>query len=329
MMRILGVCGGNGVMLGALKKQLVGNIEPRSAFQTPQNAQWRANFGDTPLLRTLENAQKAKLGPIDVIIGHPDCGHSSILSFSRAKSLGKPQENASMECFTGSIALFRPRVFIMENLPKLRDTFPELEAAFEGYHLKYICTSVTAFGNSQKNRVRLLLVGALNKKDLRKFTLSRKYRNWELKSTGILLKGLEEESLDTAHVREAHDTHITLYAGYKIPISSIQQEWLTKRAGDTRWKVEGRNFTTAPGVYRNLKDKPPNTVRKGNREFNPQGLMMSPRERARIQGIPDSFRIWMDPDRINYSINKGRVTVTKCPPHEVSKWIRKSLRKLK
>jgi asparagine synthase (glutamine-hydrolysing) len=46
-----------------------------------------------------------------------------------------------------------------------------------------------------------------------------------------------------------------------------------------------------PGVYRNLANEYPLTARKQNRQFNSLGYIMSPRELARIQGLPDDFKI--------------------------------------
>ena len=56
---------------------------------------------------------------------------------------------------------------------------------------------------------------------------------------------------------------------------------------------------------------------------------MTPRELARIQNIPDSFKIYMDIKNPIYWINKGRTTVTKCPPYDIGKWFYNQLIKIK
>ena len=55
---------------------------------------------------------------------------------------------------------------------------------------------------------------------------------------------------------------------------------------------------------------------------------MSPRELAIIQGIPKKFKIYMDLNRKTFCINKGRTTVTKTPPMEISRWFYKQLKKV-
>ena len=47
-LQVLGVNGGNGIILHPFKNQLIRNIEPRGVFKTPGNAQWKLNFKDIP-----------------------------------------------------------------------------------------------------------------------------------------------------------------------------------------------------------------------------------------------------------------------------------------
>ena len=90
-LRVLGVCGAQGALLHPIKKYLIGNVEPRSVFWTPKNEQWVSNFGDIPLLRSIEDLEEKTSSHIDVILGSPSCGHSSVFSYSRKKTLGKPR----------------------------------------------------------------------------------------------------------------------------------------------------------------------------------------------------------------------------------------------
>lgn len=327
-MRILGVCGGNGVFLYAMREHVVGNIEPRSVFKFKDHAQWRANFGG---FWHYDINQVPVCNELDAIIGHPDCGHSSVLSYSRKKTLGDAKENHSLAIYIESVSKYRPKMFVLENLSKLRQTFGKeaLEESFKGYKLKWVDLSCDQVGNSQVSRKRLVIFGIRKDLDVKTiWPFIRLPRNPE-KPQPIekLLKGCKQEGI-TGNIREGHDTVITLYGGFKISARQLQEEWLGPRINDRRWKVEGRRFTTAPGVYRNRKGDFPATVRKSNREFTPNGLMMSPRERARIQGLPDTFVIYHE-DASSYWINKGRFTVTKTPPYEFSVWVNKILTNLK
>lgn len=333
-MQVLGVNAGNGVILYPFKSKVVGNIELRSVFHTVGNYQWGLNFGDIPLIRKL-NADLSNLPNIpnvSIIISHPDCGHSSVLAYSRAKKFGNPKENKSLTLFFKSVSYYNPELFLMENLTALIDNYGEkdLIAALPNYNLVFHHISVSELGNSQINRKRFLLIGV--RKDLPKF-ISKVFGNIysinELQNSGELIKGLEILNPDIGHIREDENDVITLYAGYKDVIKNIRNEWITTRAKAKRWTTPNNNFSTAPGVYKNLEFDYPATVRPTNRQYNHRGEMMSPRELARIQGIPDTFKLYYDTNKHKYCINKGRVTVTKTPPLEVSEWFYKQVMKIK
>jgi site-specific DNA-cytosine methylase len=322
-MKILGVCGGNGVILYPMRGDLIGNIEPRNVFYTPGELQWRLNFDQVPFYKKYEPG----LNP-DVIIGAPNCGHSSVLSYSRIKKLSDPRDDESMTLYLKAIEECRPKVFLMENLSKLLEeiTQDDLKTLFPEYKLIFHEHSVWEWGNSQKNRVRLVIIGV--RRDYKQYydLFSRVYPVNEHKTCKQLTNGLEYGKI--GHIRESINSRITLYAGFKTSAAEIQEGWL--KNDWTRWQVTGRNFGTAPGVYRNLEGGHPNTARKANRQYNPEGLMMTPRELARIQGVPDNFEIAWDlklrPE--GFWINKGRLTVTKCPPMEIAIWFKELLQQM-
>ena len=206
----------------------------------------------------------------------------------------------------------------MENLPAMLKTISrsELREYFGDYKLLFIEQPVTAWGNSQKTRVRLLVIGV--KRGINGLIKEiKQLPGGEVKTAGELIEGLIYG--ENGHFREDIKTRITLYAGKKMSLEDIRDEWL--RRGVSRWEVTDRRFFTAPGVYLNLKGRHPATARKANRQFNHEGLTMSPRELARIQGVPDTFHIWIDESRLGYCINKGRATVTKTPPYEIGQWL--------
>lgn len=325
-LKVLAVCGGNGVICHPFKDNLIANIEPRTAFKTPGNVQWTANFGKIPIFTSLEAFIKVFTSKpdVDVLIGAPDCGHSSVLSYSRLKGLSNPRDNKSLTMFLQSIKMFNPTIFMMENLPAMLKTISksELQEFFGDYKLIFHEASVSEWGNSQKTRIRLVLVGLKKGENLKKAFFKIKPMGAP-QYAGELLKGLVYG--ENGHFREDIDTKITLYAGKKMTLREIQQEWLKR--GVSRWEVNDRVFLTAPGVYLNLANRFPSTARKANRQFNHEGLMMSPRELARIQGVPDSFIIHFEENRLGFWINKGRVSVTKCPPYEIGLWLRACISK--
>lgn len=331
-MDILGVNGGNGVILFPFRKQLIANIEPRSLFKTPHNIQWKSNFGDIPLINEASfdkcwiKYDDLCLNNPDVIVGAPDCGDSSILSYSRRKKLGNPRENLSLLLYIEFVNHLLPKVFMMENLPKLLETISkeDFDTLFSQYDLIYHTCSVGKWGNSQLSRVRLVVVGIrrdIVTKELKR-ALSKPYKVRSIKYAGVLVSNLGNS---TGQDTEDIESTITLYAGYKDKISNIAREWETRLKGKKRWTVEGRKFSTAPGVYRNVEFDYPATARKANRQFNHKGGMMSPRELAKIQGVPNNFIIYSEKARLNFWINKGRTSITKTPPMEIPRWLKLQL----
>ena len=332
-MKILGINAGNGVLIYPMRKYLIGNVEIRPVFKLPNDEQWKLNFGNIPLIT--DPVQMTRFTNVDVICGAPNCGHSSMLAYSRAKKLSDPMKDESFELYMISLKLLMPKVFMMENLPKTLDIISENVwiSSFPDYELIFHILPVTEWGNSQKTRKRLLIIGL--KKDHFKADIFQArdhflniYKVKEIKTCETLSIGLDEEDWDTGHIREDIDDIITMYSGYKISLREAQQFWL-QNSKLKRWPVNDRKFTTAPGVYRNLADGYPAVARKANRQFNPQGLQMSPRELARIQNIPDTFKIYMDHNRKTFSINKGRTTVSKSPPYDIGRWFYKQLLKVK
>lgn len=334
-LKVFGVCCGNGVILQPFLNskyfEVLGGMEIRPIFKTPANIQWRLNF-KSYLFTTPELPQ---IGP-DVIVGAPDCGHSSVLALSRAKKFGNARENKSLTLYFEAVRKYRPKYFLFENLPAILKQIPKEDffKIFDGYRLKFIDGSVSQFGNSQKSRKRLIIIGINSEKvgprirTSRNFKLPKQellhlYTVKELESSLGSLNDAQNEQL--CNIREDNNTIITMFGGFKISLKDAQKRWNTELKGKRRWPTGEQKMVNAPGVYRNLPDSYPLTVRKGNREFNSKGLMMSPRERARIMGIPDSFHIWYDPDKKTQCINKGRITVTKTIPVEVITWYKKCL----
>lgn len=327
-MKVIGLNGGNGVMLYPFKRYLIKNIEPRSVFYTKGNVQWKLNFGDIPMEYEVKQWPEA-----DVVIGHPDCGHSSVLSYSRKKTLGKPEENESLNLYIKGVRIMQPPIFLMENLPKLLSTYDksDWEGLFPQYNLKFIEGSVSKFGNSQKTRNRLLIIG-FNREKLGgqlhtlQYHFSQIYKVKEILPANVLIKGLKHEDPSIGNIREDINNIITMYAGFKISLKDAQKQWLSNQ-NTRRWVVQGKKFSTAPAVYINRRGDLPMVARKANRQFNHRGLQLTPRELARIQGVPDKFKIYIDTENPIYWINKGRATVTKTPPYEIGKWFYKQLKK--
>ena len=323
--KILGISSGNGVMLYPFKEYLIGNIECRSDYLSKgQSLQWQANFDGIPYSRTLLDIDI----PVDVIIGHPKCGSSSVFALSRGKKFTSHVGEPSLELYIQAVNKYRPKLFFLENLPRLLETMPEkeLKAQMKGYSFMYWTGSVSEFGNSQVSRKRMLVIGLRNdyNTERRRKTLSRIHVPIEPRNTETLLQNLPSNGHWTEDIEEV----ITMYAGFKIRLDDAKDYW-NRKPELRHWPCKpGSNMGTAPGVYINRAKDLPLTVRKTNRQFNPEGIQMTPRELARIQGVPDKF-LFAKMETEKASINKGRITVANTPPMEIAYWIYDRLKMLK
>lgn len=323
-LRVMGISAGNGTVLYPFRNNLIMNIEVRGVYKTPDDRQWYINF-DCPLSNKFSKLYASSLVKPDIIIGHPSCGNSSVLAYSRGKKLTDPSQDPSMNLFVKGIEHLKPKIFLFENLSAfLKMMNPE--EMFPGYKLKYIQGSVSKFGNSQITRKRLVIIGIRD--DLKRVSSS----DFELPSKDSLhLKLVKELQVDLnnqeatfCNIREDIDKEIAIFGGEKLTYRQIRK-WWRNNPTKKRFSTGEDKMKNAPGVYRNLLDDYPLTVRKGNREFNPEGMVMTPRERAKIMGVPDKFLFYHNPKSLIYTINKANVTVTKCFPYEISLWFKKCL----
>ena len=153
-MNILGICAGQGGLLFPFRKHLLGNIEPRTVFHTNCESQWKANFKDIPFYKGYNLPEFDE--KVDVILSSPDCGMSSIMRLSKVKELGKPKDNRSLNLVIEGINYYKPKIFLIENLPRLLSLLPNeyLHEAFKDYKLIFHERSVSDYGNSQVSRKR-------------------------------------------------------------------------------------------------------------------------------------------------------------------------------
>lgn len=342
-LNVLGVCNGQGIGLYtfhiAPRFNVLGNIEPRGEYFSPKNEQWEENFKGIPLWRNLDSIESKVKSQLrydtDIIIGNPKCGGNSILRLSKNKSFKCSKEikqEISLTTFIKSVDEFNPKIFLMENLPKLLENIDEEEwqyLIFPNYDLGFWVGSVNEFGNSQNSRVRLIIFGV--RKDCQEFNIMQFIKIYpvrELRSTRELLNGLE--NTNRGNVREEKTKTLAMYdyrkGLKKLSVEEIQKLWQNDFNLEYKWPIKSKTMNTLPGVYRNRDDSYPMTARKADRQFKENGLPMSPRELARIMGIPDSFKIYVGPNE-QYWINKGRLIVTQTFPYEIGLWFKRTIQK--
>ena len=330
-MNVLGVCAGQGALLFPFRKHLIGNIEVRGVFHTPGEEQWKANFGDIPFYKGYNLPQFEER--VDVIISSPDCGASSIMRLSKVKELGNPKDNRSLNLVTAAILEYKPKIFLIENLPRLlsllsRDFF---EKTFKDYKLIFHERSVSDYGNSQVSRKRLIIIG-VHKKTGKKY-LNAFNEVFQVKTPTITRELLFESPYGSNYNIPIEKT-LAMYDYRKLPakknltVRKIQLLWNSDFKNEKKWPIKTAKMSTLPGVYRLELDKAPLTLRPADRQFRPDGYPLGILDFKAIMGFPKAYKIFMDEGNYLYWLNKARYTIAKGSVYEISVWFKRCLKKV-
>lgn len=324
--KILGVSAGGGALLYPFRDHIIANVEPRAAFHMPGEHQWHLNFRGVPLFRDhLDDDWKP-----DIIVSSPDCGASSIMRLSKAKKLGNPQKNKSLDLVIEAINKYKPSVFLIENLPRMLDLLPKdfFKEIFPDYRMVYHCHSVLEFGNSQKSRKRLIIIGIArsNSRDLRR-AFNKVYKITQPKT----VKELLADKRNPLNYNIPLDKTLAMYDYRKLPdrttltVKQIRRLWRKDFREEYKWPIKTAQMKTLPGVYRLRENSYPLTVRPADRQFRPDGLPLGVEDYKAIMGFPPSFKIYMDEKNYLYYLNKARITLCKGSVYEVGLWFKKCL----
>ena len=330
-LKVLGVCAGQGALLFPFRKHLIGNIEIRGVFHTPGEEQWKANFGDIPFHKgfCLQEFDKK----VDIILSSPDCGHSSVMRLSKVKELGNPKDNRSLNLVIAAILEYKPKIFLIENLPRLlsllsRDFF---EKTFKDYKLIFHERSVSDYGNSQVSRKRLIILGVHKK-------TGKKYLNafdevFQVK-TPKLTRDLLFVSPYGSNYNIPIEKTLAMYDYRKLPekknltVEKIQVLWNSAFKNEKKWPIKTAKMSTLPGVYRLELDNAPLTLRPADRQFRPDGYPLGILDFKAIMGFPKAYKIFMDEGNYLYWLNKARYTIAKGSVYEISVWFKRCLKKV-
>lgn len=339
---LLGVSAGQGALLfpfiKSKKYKLLGNIEPRGVFHTNCESQWKANFKDIPFYKgyCLQEFDEK----VDIIISSPDCGASSIMRLSKVKELGKPKDNRSLNLVIEGINYYKPKIFLIENLPRLLSLLPNkyLQEAFKDYKLIFHERSVSDYGNSQVSRKRLVIVG-VHKKTGKKY-LDAFNEVFQVK-TPTITRNLLNDYQNPLNYNIPLDKTLAMYDYRKLPkkknltVKKIQLLWNSDFKDEKKWPIKTAKMSTLPGVYRLEYDKPPLTLRPADRQFRPDGYPLGIEDFKAIMGFPDKFKIYLhkngntfedDFKDYHYWLNKARYTIAKGSVYEVGIWFKRCLK---
>lgn len=328
-MNILGVCAGQGALLFPFRKHLIGNIEVRGIFHTPGEEQWKANFGNIPFYKgfCLQEFDEK----VDIIISSPDCGASSVMRLSKVKELGNPKDNRSLNLVTAAILEYKPKIFLIENLPRLLSLLPKdfFEETFKDYKLVFHERSVSDYGNSQVSRKRLIIIG-VHKKTGKKY-LNAFNEVFQVK-TPKLTRDLLSVSPYGSNYNIPIEKTLAMYDYRKLPekknltVEKIQVLWNSAFKNEKKWPIKTAKMSTLPGVYRLELDKPPLTLRPADRQFRPDGYPLGILDFKAIMGFPKAYKIFMDEGNYLYWLNKARYTIAKGSVFEIAIWFKRCLK---
>lgn len=328
-MNVLGVCAGQGALLFPFRKHLIGNIEIRGVFHTPGEEQWKTNFGDIPFYKgfCLQEFDEK----VDIIISSPDCGASSIMRLSKVKELGNPKDNRSLNLVTAAILEYKPKIFLIENLPRLLSLLPceFFEETFKDYKLIFHERSVSEYGNSQVSRKRLIIIGVHKK-------TGKKYLNafdevFQVK-TPTITRNLLNDYQNPLNYNIPIEKTLAMYDYRKLPekknltVRKIQLLWNSDFKNEKKWPIKTAKMSTLPGVYRLELDKPPLTLRPADRQFRPDGYPLGINDFKAIMGFPKQFKIYIDQENYLYWLNKARYTIAKGSVFEIAIWFKRCLK---
>lgn len=328
-LKVLGVSAGAGILLFPFRKNLIANIETRGVFYTKGLEQWKLNFGGIPYYKD-ETFPDCKP---DIIFSSPDCGASSIMRLSKVKELGNPQENKSLNLVIQSILHYKPKIFLIENLPRLLSLLPKeyLQKTFEDYKLIFHERSVSDYGNSQVSRKRLVIVG-IHKKTGKKY-LNAFNEVFQVKTPTITRELLFESPYGSNYNIPIEKT-LAMYDYRKLPakknltVRKIQLLWNSDFKNEKKWPIKTAKMSTLPGVYRLELDKAPLTLRPADRQFRPDGYPLGILDFKAIMGFPKAYKIFMDEGNYLYWLNKARYTIAKGSVYEISVWFKRCLKKV-
>lgn len=328
-MNVLGVCAGQGALLFPFRKHLIGNIEVRGVFHTPGEEQWKANFGNIPFYKgfCLQEFDEK----VDIIISSPDCGASSVMRLSKVKELGNPKDNRSLNLVTAAILEYKPKIFLIENLPRLLSLLPKdfFEETFKDYKLVFHERSVSDYGNSQVSRKRLIVIG-VHKKTGKKY-LNAFNEVFQVK-TPKLTRDLLSVSPYGSNYNIPIEKTLAMYDYRKLPekknltVEKIQVLWNSAFKNEKKWPIKTAKMSTLPGVYRLELDKPPLTLRPADRQFRPDGYPLGILDFKAIMGFPKAYKIFMDEGNYLYWLNKARYTIAKGSVFEIAIWFKRCLK---
>lgn len=236
-------------------------------------------------------------GKVDVVFGHPECGKYSQMNNNNKNFRSQLEDPGDILRFIDAVATLRPKFFVMDDLPKSFIAVPMEEYAkrLPDYDLFPEWISNYHYGNVQKNRRRMFMVGALKSQ---RFA----FRPGEFEHNNTV-KSVIEDLLPARTLGKVpnHDKHTTKDVSAKAghlrkrddrPTWGEVAAFFKDKPGGyvLPYVAEDGSRKTRPGTYKGHWEAHAHVLDGGSPAIHPKrGLPYTIRERARIQGFPDDF----------------------------------------
>jgi len=310
-MKAIGItCGIGSMLVGARAAgfKIEGNVEWRRYYHREDSEGRNTFLNNYPGAIFPNNVDEMSMDDIErfmgveLALGHPECGNFSNLRADKTSQITDPSD---IPLFVDLVAKFKPRFFVMDDLPKSFIAFPmkEYSDRLPEYDLFPEWISNYHYGNPQKWRKRMFMIGAL-KEERWAFRAGEKAEGGAkvMDVIGDLCTpdGKFEHSQAPNHREHVTEELCTRAIGLNEPgvtatWGDMRDYFLSEKPGTVMkyYHRETGEVKTRFGLARTYWDGHSHVLTGLNPTIHPlTGLPFSIRERARIQGFPDDFTFY-------------------------------------
>lgn len=272
-MRVIGIEANVGSLLypwAEAGHEVVGNYDSRPIVN---DKNFGLNFPGVPLFNTIKELHEY-IDDTDVIMSQPSC--------SKYSPLSRKAKDSYSECVNLAYwySLIKPKFFIIESKLDYIYEMPLVDGY--KYHLEWV--SNYHYGNTQSGRNRLWIIGVRDDIDWKFFSNEKEHSN----TVESVLDGLP--NTDIPEIDHIHE--------YKPFLKDSQKgEYLSLEEAFKMLKRDGKlSYTAMDGQRKNrinrklAKRTTSSTITGGGTWFHWDKMYpLTLREKARIQGFPDTF----------------------------------------
>lgn len=301
------LCGIGSMLIGARLAgfRVVGNFDYRKWYHHRDKRgrnTFEENFPGAAWGVSLDKLQPAavpRMTGCDLLFGHPSCGRFSALDNpNKVKNPDRGKDVKDLPLFVESVRRLRPRFFAMDNLPKSLNVFTAstYSELLPEYDLFFEWVSNWGYGNVQRNRNRVFVIGAL-KTERWAFRAGESVNPATVADVIGDLRGKEGEfpnhdahSLTARTTKGANRDH----HGQQTVYHELRDWFSDKRPGQSfKYVSKDGSLKTRIGLIKTHWDGTCHVLIGTNPILHPlTNLPFSLRERARVQGFPDEFELF-------------------------------------